>query len=298
MPPEAAEPRAARSGQRWPNGARLAVWVVPNVEVFDPALPLTAGGPAGDTAGLATREYGNRVGLGRLRAVLAEHGVRATAAMNAGFAVRYPELTRELVAEGWELMGHGQVNNRRLPSYPPDQERELIGECLATLDSVTGIRPKGWLSPGLLETPDTLTHLVVEGVRYVADHVCDDQPFAIPVGAGSILSVPYSVETNDKPAYDRAGLTPPEFVALAKRQFDVLYAESARTALVFALALHPYLSGVPHRIGAVDEVLRHIRDHEDVWLATGSEILDAYSSLHPDGSSCPATLPADRVVTP
>lgn len=294
----AAKPLEARSPWRWPNGARLAVWVVPNVEVFDPELPLTAGGPAGDTAGLATREYGNRVGLGRLRAVFAKYGIRATGAMNAGFAVRYPELTRQLVGEGWELMGHGQVNNRRLPSYPPDEERKLIGECLGTLESVTGIRPKGWLSPGLLETPDTLTHLVAEGVGYVADHVCDDQPFPIPVGGGAILSVPYSVETNDKPAYDRAGLTPPEFVALANRQFDVLYAESARTALVFALALHPYLSGVPHRIGAVDEVLRHIRDHEDVWFATGSEIADAYALLHPDASPCAATSPAEKVVAP
>jgi allantoinase len=224
------------------------------------------------------------VGLGRLRAVLVEHGVRATAAMNAGFAERYPELARELVADGWEVMGHGHVNNRRLPSYPLAGERELIGDCLATLEAVTGLRPKGWLSPGLLETSNTLTHLVAEGVQYVADHVCDDQPFPIPIGSGSILSVPYSTETNDKPAYDRAGLTPPEFAALVKRQFDVLYAESARTAMVFALALHPYLSGVPHRIGAVDEVLRHIRAHDGVWWATGSEIADAYARSHQNES--------------
>lgn len=268
---------APRAPVRWPNGARLAVWVVPNVEVFDPALPLGAGIAAGDTAAMAVREYGNRVGLGRLRDVLAEHGVRTTAAMNAGFAQRYPELARELVADGWEPMGHGYVNNRRLTGYPVEKERELIAGCLATLESVTGVRPRGWLSPGLLETANTLTHLVAEGVQYVADHVCDDRPFPIPVGTGSILSVPYSVETNDKPAYDRAGLTPPEFAALAKRQFDVLYAESAHTAAVFALALHPYLSGVPHRIGAVDEVLRHIGTHDGVWWATGAEIADAYS---------------------
>lgn len=277
-------PLAARPPWWWPNGTRLAVWVVPNVEVFDPARPLSAGGAAGDTAGLAVREYGNRVGLGRLRAVLAEHGVRATAAMNAGFAERHPELARELVADGWEVMGHGRVNNRRLPSYPLAAERELIGDCLATLESVTGVRPTGWLSPGLLETSNTLMHLVAEGVQYVADHVCDDQPFRIPIGSGSILSVPYSTETNDKPAYDRAGLTPPEFAALAKRQFDVLYAESERTAMVFALALHPYLSGVPHRIGAVDEVLRHIRAHDGVWWATGSEIADAYARSHQNES--------------
>jgi peptidoglycan/xylan/chitin deacetylase (PgdA/CDA1 family) len=294
----AAEPPETRSPWRWPNGARLAVWVVTNVEVFDTALPVTAGGPAGDTAGLAIREYGNRVGLGRLRAILTKHGIRATAAMNAGFAIRYPGLAREMIGDGWEVMGHGQFNNRRLPSYPPGEERKLISECLGTLESVTGTRPRGWLSPGLLETRNTLTHLVGEGVDYVADHICDDQPFPILVDAGAILSIPYSLETNDKPAYDHAGLTPAEFVALAKRQFDVLYTESARTALVFALALHPYLSGLPHRIGAVDEVLQYVRDHEDIWLATGSEIADAYALLHPDVSPQAATSSVEQALRP
>ena len=39
-----------------------------------------------------------------------------------------------------------------------------------------------------------------------------------------------------------------------------------------AIALHPYITGVPHRIGALDAALAYICRHEGVWRATGSEI--------------------------
>jgi hypothetical protein len=43
-----------------------------------------------------------------------------------------------------------------------------------------------------------------------------------------------------------------------------------------AIALHPYLMGVPHRIRYLDEALAYIRRHAHVWWATGAEIVDAY----------------------
>jgi hypothetical protein len=42
-----------------------------------------------------------------------------------------------------------------------------------------------------------------------------------------------------------------------------------------AIALHPYITGVPHRIGALDKGLEYICQHEGVWLATGAEIAAA-----------------------
>jgi allantoinase len=269
-----------REPWKWPNGAGLAVWVIPNIEMFDPDHPLEVGGRAGDTSGLATREYGNRVGLGRIRRLMSELGVRGTAAVNSAVADRYPDMLRQLLDDGWELMGHGHVNNRRLTTYPPEVEEELIRTCLGSLESATGQRPLGWLSPGLQETPNTLRYLVSAGVRYVADWVLDDQPCVLPVdGGASIVSVPYSVQTNDKPAYEQQKLTPEQFAMLVKRQFDQLELESRRTAMVFPLAIHPYLSGVPHRIAAFEEVLRYITSRDGVWLATGGEIMAAYGEV-------------------
>lgn len=265
------------AGWRWPDGSSLAVWVVPNLETFDPAYPMRPGGPVPDSLGLAERQYGNRVGLDRIRNLLRRYDLPPTAAVNSALAQESPQLLRELVAEGWEIIGHGEVNNRFLPSYPPEQERTTIADSLAALAAAAGHRPRGWLSPGLRQTHHTLAHLAAEGVQYVADWVNDDRPYHL--GDTGLVSIPYTVETNDKTAYDRRGLTAEEFVALVRRQFDFLHAESQHTSAVFTLALHPYLSGVPHRMTATEAVLQHLRSRDGVWFATGSEIVEAYLAL-------------------
>jgi hypothetical protein len=43
-----------------------------------------------------------------------------------------------------------------------------------------------------------------------------------------------------------------------------------------AICLHPFVIGVPHRIGALDAALAYILRHEGVWCATGSEIIEHY----------------------
>ena len=91
-----------------------------------------------------------------------------------------------------------------------------------------------------------------------------------------LVSIPYSTEINDRPAFRRFQQPPEEFAAMIKRQFDVLYREGATSGRVMAIALHPNLIGMPYRIGALDEALRYIRRHDGVWLTTGSEIVEHY----------------------
>ncbi|MGQ0654327.1 MAG: hypothetical protein ACT4P4_19025 [Betaproteobacteria bacterium] len=43
-----------------------------------------------------------------------------------------------------------------------------------------------------------------------------------------------------------------------------------------AIAVHPFVTGQPHRIGALDAALEHICAHEGVWRATGREIVEHY----------------------
>jgi allantoinase len=42
------------------------------------------------------------------------------------------------------------------------------------------------------------------------------------------------------------------------------------------LAIHPWVSGQPHRIGFLERALDHIMGHADVWSATGAEIVASY----------------------
>src|SRR5260221_11817906 len=86
------------------------------------------------------------------------------------------------------------------------------------------------------------------------------------------VALPYSTEINDKPAFEKRNRTAKEFRDMIVRQFDVLYEEGAESGRVMAIALHPYLTGVPHRIGALDAALEHILRREGGWRAAGAEI--------------------------
>ncbi|HZT50682.1 MAG TPA: polysaccharide deacetylase family protein [Stellaceae bacterium] len=275
-------PIIRRPRLQWPNGARLALWIIPNIEFFalDEQVPAAAGGSgvkAPDVPTWAVRDYGNRVGVFRLMQVMERYGIRGTVALNSNLCARHPEIIEEGQKRGWEWMGHNQTNTKRLNGVPPEEEPRIIRDALAEIERATGRRPVGWLGSGLQETWNTLDLLAENGVEYVCDWVNDDQPYLMTLEGGRrILSVPYSHDINDKPAFEHMHLTAPEFQAMICRQFDTLWREGAESGRVMAIALHPYITGVPHRIGALDGALDYICRHEGVWRATGAEIARAY----------------------
>ncbi len=139
------------------------------------------------------------------------------------------------------------------------------------------MRPRGWLGSGLQETWDTPDLLAAAGCEYVCDWTNDDQPYLMTLDGGrQLVAMPYSHEINDKPAFEKLHRTADEFREMICRQFDVLYREGAESGRVMAIALHPYLTGVPHRIDALDAALGYICNHARVWKATGSEIARHY----------------------
>jgi peptidoglycan/xylan/chitin deacetylase (PgdA/CDA1 family) len=113
------------------------------------------------------------------------------------------------------------------------------------------------------------------GLRYLLDWTNDDQPYALNVPG--MLSVPYSVELNDLSMFMSRGLTGPEARQMITDQFDQLYADSADTGRVMALALHPFVSGQPFRHRYIDEALAYISGHDGVWLTTSDEIAEHYA---------------------
>jgi allantoinase len=266
----------------WPNGARLAVWIIPNIEFF----PLTLGipgsvysshAPVPSVRAWAQRDYGNRVGIWRIMEVMQKHGVRASPTLNSDICDHHPQIVKAAVELGWEILGHNETNSRWLNQMEADEEKPSIARTLSKIGALSGKKPVGWLGAGLAETWNTLDYLADEGVQYIADWVSDDQPFFITLDDGrKLVSIPYSYEINDSPFLQTRNHTVEQFVSAIKRQFDVLYAEGARSARVMAICLHPYLIGVPHRIGGLDEALSYIAAHDGVWFATGSEIVQAW----------------------
>ena len=275
-------PIVKRPPLQWPGDARIAFWIVPNIEFFSLETRPGGIGPGKipDIPTWALRDYGNRVGVFRMMEVLDRYKVRATVALNSEICNHHPEIIEEGNKRHWEWMGHNQTNSRRLNEIPAEEEPTVIRATLDTIERVSGMRPKGWLGSGLQETWNTLDYLAAAGLDYVSDWgPNDDQPYLLHTAEKNLVSVPYSYAINDKQALEAAHLTTKEFRDVICDQFDTLYRESLQIARVMHIAVHPYLTGLPYRIAALDSALEHICGHPGVWLATGSEIASHYRSV-------------------
>jgi len=270
-----------RKPLRWPKGARVAVWVIPNIEhfLFDRAstsVSQVTTSLVPDVLNYSWRDYGVRVGVWRMMEVMERHGVRGTVALNSDVCDRYPRILEEGNRLGWEWMGHGTNNSTLINRQSEKEERKLIAHVVGTIEKATGKRPRGWLSPALSESHRTLDILAENKIEYVANWVNDEQPYPMRVKSGTMLSMPYSIEINDIPAFLEIKQSGESFGRMIRDQFDVLYEDGAKTGRVMAISLHPFLIGHPHRSKYFAQALAHITSHQEVWLATGSEIADWY----------------------
>jgi peptidoglycan/xylan/chitin deacetylase (PgdA/CDA1 family) len=157
-----------------------------------------------------------------------------------------------------------------------DDQREAIRRTVAEIQAFTGKKPRGWESPGLTETYDTIDWLSEAGIEYVADWVLDDQPCVIQAKPKPVVSVPYTVEMNDIAMMLLQQHPSEEWLRRGIDHFDRLRRDGETNARVMAISLHPYISGVPHRIGYVERLFDYIRQRPGVQLWTGEQILDWY----------------------
>jgi allantoinase len=275
------EPITQRPKLKLPDGKRVAVWTIVNVENWSPAgaMPRAVLSPPmgqpllPDIPNWAWHEYGMRVGFWRFLETLGSRGLKASFAVNGTALTVYEAACRAALEAGWDFVGHGFIQK---PMHKVEDQKAAIADTIEAIRAFTGKAPRGWESPGLTETEDTLDLLAEAGIEYVCDWCLDDQPVTMSTRAGPIVSVPYSVEINDVVITAVQGHRSDEIYLRGVDQFDRLYQEGAENARVMAISIHPYLTGAPHRIKYLEKLYDHILGHDDVALMTGAEILDWY----------------------
>jgi peptidoglycan/xylan/chitin deacetylase (PgdA/CDA1 family) len=266
-----------------PNGKRIAVWVILNVEEWGierpmprTVLPPPMGQPLlPDVPNWSWHEYGMRSGFWRQHQALTSRNIPTTMAINGNVCNSYPRVASAGLDAGWEFMGHGFLQG---PMHKLEDQRGAIHLAMDTIEHFTGTRPTSWESPGLTETPETLDLLRESGIKYVADWVLDDLPQEVETPHGMITTIPYTVEMNDITVYALQQHQSDEFLRRGRDQFDRLYRESAHNTRVMAISIHPYVTGVPHRIRYLEELLDYVGSHEGVSWMTASEIGDWYTN--------------------
>jgi allantoinase len=280
-------PIVSRPRIEWPDGARVALWVAPNIEHYEylpphnPHIkpwPRVAAAP--DVLHYSYYDFANRIGFWRLAEVLDHHGVRANISCNLAVLDLYPEIRDAIVARDWAIMSHGIFNTSYLFGKSEEEERAWFRDNVETVRRHTGKQLKGMLGPAGSTTPNTMRMMAEAGLIYSADWLIDDQPFPILTDSGPLVGVPYAGEVNDDSlmamGFGAAGFEADYFLQLCKDQFDQLYEEGAESGRVMCISLHAYVIGHPHRIGYLDEALSYILGHEGVWLTTAEEIAEHY----------------------
>jgi len=70
----------------------------------------------------------------------------------------------------------------------------------------------------------------------------------------------------------------------AMDQFERLTAESAKSARIMAIAVHAYISGVPHRFKYRERIFDELAKNKDAVFWNGDQNLDWYKSARPSSA--------------
>ncbi len=264
-----------------PGGARVVFWSIVNLEVWDIGKPMARqvlAPPTGvtqlpDVPNWSWHEYGMRVGVWRFFDLYKRLKIRPTLAINARVCEDYARVAQEAKNDGWEFMGHSYEQG---PIHNEPNQKAMIARSLDVLQKFCGKRPIGWLGPGLTQTLQTPDLLAAAGIKYIGDWVYDDEPTEIRTRQGPLVTLPYSVELNDIPMMLVQHHESGYFTQRCIDSFERLYQEGAERAKIMAIAIHPYISGQPHRIKYLEAVYDHIDRYAGVLHWNGVEILDWY----------------------
>ena len=279
-----------------PGGAKMALSVVVNVEEgseqtiargdkgMEPVdeLGIFIKAPIRNYANESNYLYGIKAGAPRVVKLLKAFDIMASWTVAALSLENHPEIAEAIVELGHEPVSHGWrwVHQFRLNE---EQEREFIRKAVTSIEQTCGVRPHGWLSRYML-TDNTRRLLIEEGFSYHMDDYSGDVPFwdRETVPERPMVIVPYQLDNNDMKMWTDPAMTPEQWLAYAKRNFDQVYREGAEgNPKMMSLGLHLRIIGRPGRIWALEEFFRHVRQHDGVWVTTRKAIADHFAATVP-----------------
>ncbi len=258
----------------WPGGARVAVAI--SFDSDHETIPLRDGETS--PGRLAQGEYGARVAAPKIVKMLADFEVRASFFMPAVAGLLHPEEVTSYVDGGHEVAVHGWIHERNMLLSHED-ELELTGRALGTLEKLAGVRPTGIRTPSWDFSEHTLEVIRQLGFAYDSSLMADDEPYLIVANGEDtgIVEIPVEWIRDDAPYFmmERyAGLRPYMPPRSALRiwldEFDAARAEGG----LFQLTLHPHIIGHRSRLTVLRTLLEELRGHDDVWFATHAQIAD------------------------
>jgi len=266
-----------RAGRRlrppsWPGGARCAVAL--SFDCDHETFELGAGNQA--IGRLAWGEFGRRVGVPRILALLAKYGVPATFFCPAVAALIDPAEPARIAAAGHEIGIHGWIHENT-SLLPRDVERDLMLRARDTLAKLSGRDPVGHRAAQWDTSANTVELVRDLGLLYDSSLMADEEPYellldGVPTG---VVEVPVEWLRDDavyflfnrNPA-TRPYATPEDVLSIFRRECDAAWEEGS----VFQLVMHPFVIGYRSRIWILEEIIRHAQSKGGMWFATHEQV--------------------------
>lgn len=279
----------------WPNGARIAVQFVLNIE--EGAERSVLNGDAGSESYLhelpdrpprmgerdpsveSMYEYGSRAGLWRILDLFDVRGLPLTAFAVGRALELNPEIGRALSMRGHEVAGHGYrwIDYRNIPE---DEERRHIHLTIEAIERTCGKRPVGWYTGRVSQNT---RHLLRKegGFLYTSDAYNDDLPYWL-AGSPPLLVIPYTLVNNDARYLLPTGFSSGnDFFDILRDAFDILWQEGAKNPKMMSVGLHGRISGHPARAMAIARFLDYVLERDSVWICRRDEIAKHWMRKHP-----------------
>ena len=258
----------------WPHGKRAAACFSFDVDAESAVLNVDAA-HADRMSVMSHQAYGPLVGVPRLLAMLARHGVTATFFVPGYTALRYPDVVRAIVDGGHEVAHHGYLHEV-LTGKTPEEEAAILDRGTEALAALTGEAPVGFRAPMWELNWHSPALLADRGFLYDTSLMDADHPYELHAGTGSLVEIPVQWALDDweqycfLPEISGTGLieSPRKAAEIWRLEFEGLRAVGG----CFVLTNHPFLSGRPSRAATLEDLVQHVVSCSDVWVAPLREI--------------------------
>jgi peptidoglycan/xylan/chitin deacetylase (PgdA/CDA1 family) len=231
---------------------------------------------AEDLSAMSHQAYGPRVGIPRILDLLGSHSVEGTFFVPGVTAERWPETVQAIVGAGHEVALHGH-SHRVLPGMAEDEQRRDLEWGLEALAGL-GVQPRGYRAPYWRLTRPALDLLARHGIRYDSSLMDDDRPYRLSTAAGEVAELPVHWSLDDweqyaflpEPDIGQRIENPRDVVEIWKGELDAM----RRTNSLCVLTCHPFLSGRPSRVQAIEDFIEFARNCSDVRFSRADRLAD------------------------
>ena len=264
---------------RWPGGKRIAVVFNVCLEAWSdgkaPGIsPMGNPLPQGvlDTMAISWAAYGVKTGIYRLLEAFGRHGAKTSVMVSAIVAERAPEAVKAIAQGGHEVLSHSYAMDVIPALLTDDEERANIERCTKLLETASGQKIRGWLSPRGTSKPTTPKLLAEAGYRWYGDVFDADMPYVLRFGNKSIVAIPLSYDVNDMPSmkYGHAPQTMldafDDVIGIARERDDELR--------IIDVTSHAHIFG--HHRGAYyyEKIIEKATASPDIWVGTRAQVAD------------------------